>query len=640
MNLFSDYIKNKAKEELLNSRVSMNRSTSEHDSKQKNVTMVHIDTPVKIKQKMNLYDKIASSIQASSVLNKSQVMESKMTHMMQKPIKDNEITAKTPHIEKSKNQSDASSEPNRESNTDSSNNEKKDKNIVESTDFKYRDEQMYMNAWNIGIINNFIQATTQVWRCMHDIHIAPIKTLFKIDILDKKNVPLTRYVDYVKKIRDSQIRLPEWFILSNGTRQQKIIPCYDTEIDFMSMCLVDSHSTRGKTMMMMHTCESMIRNGTQVSDTITRNLQKAFVNPYCLSYMRHYSSSPEYCFMLKDHYVSYYEHIKHGLLEQNLKRIILVSARQIFMIIKILKEMRQYLVDEILIINLKRGTEVQEILYDEKYQDMKRIFEKLWPNLETVILLRHGGFRVHTERIRSYIGNVKMYTPTYAIPEATIGYDVENDSTYTLDPRKGYYEFIPIKSLIKKRDDTKSIRNLKIGELYGLVVSTKTSDVHRYVTGEIVRVTGYYNGSPKLEIICREDDMFMYKDKIITPYDIETILMQKFPLMDYCYRYTKHTKSVESKVRIYIELDESGYHKDVNSMYTVKQNIKHINILNLLLDQLGIDAEVRIVIPETFDMLYKNRYIEEIDPSFVQIPRLITDTIDIDVLKEKILFMF
>lgn len=495
-------------------------------------------------------------------------------------------------------------------------------------------DEIQMNMWGSGLVKDFIISTNQVWRCMYDIHILPIKNMFKIDLIDTKNTPLTRYVNYAKKIRDSQIRLPDWFIMSNGSKQQKIIPCYDTEIDFMGIVFIDSHSSRGKTMMMYHISESMIRNGMHVSDVISRNLFKAFGNLFCLNYIRRYITSPEQCFMIKDHYSSYYEHLKYGLLEQNLKRMILISPRQIFMIIKILKEMRSHLVDELLLINLKRGKIVQEILYDDKYYDMKRIFEKLWPKLELIVLMRQGSFRVHTERIRKYTGNIKLYCPTYALPEVTIGYDIENNNTYTIDPRKGYFEFIPIKDT----SNVKSIRNLKIGDLYNLVVSTRSSDIQRYVTGEIVRVLGYFNGSPKIDIVCKEEDLINIKGSIITPQCIESILMKNFVLVDYCYRYTQLDKS--DKLKIYIEIDEAEYLKEIDKVHDVKPHVKDIDILDHLLDHLGLDAEVRIVMPDTFDALYRNRYSDEIDPAMIQIPRLITNTCDTEILREKILYMF
>lgn len=631
MSLFADYIKKKAKEDMAkNVESDKNKTktittkdtpqTQAIQNKEPKKTWITIDPPVKVRAKSSTNTKILPVQENKDI---ARILTSG-SGASSDPKKDQENITKT----SVKDQSKISNKGRKTKKTDDD--PASDQDYLEN-DPVLINQEIQMNQWITKTVNDFILATNQVWRCMHDAHISPIKNMFKIDLIDTKNTPLTRYVNYAKKIRDSQIRLPDWFILSNGSKQQKIIPCYDTEIDFMSMCLIDSLSARGKTMIMFHTSESMMRNGMHVSDAITRNLFKAFANIFCLNYIRRYVTSPEQCFMMKDHYLAYYEHIKYGLLEPNLKRMILVSSRQIHMIIKILKEMRSHLVDELLLINLKRGKIVQEILYDDKYYDMKRVFEKLWPKLELIVLMKQGGYRVHTERIRKYTGNIKLYCPVYAIPEVTIGYDIGNDNTYTMDPRKGYFEFMPIKNT----KTIKSIRNLQIGEFYNLVVSTRSSDMHRYMTGEVIRVLGYFNGAPKIDIICKEEDLIRIDGQIITPYCIETILMKDFVLVDYCYTYKD-----SDKLKLYIELDESSYLKEMDKVYGIKQNIKDIDILDHLLDQMGIQAEVRIVMPDTFDGLYRSRYCDEIDPAAIQIPRLLTDSSDMDLLRKKITYMF
>jgi len=393
----------------------------------------------------------------------------------------------------------------------------------------------------------------------------------------------------------------------------------------------------------------MTRNGMHVSDIITRRLFKMFGNMFCLNYLRDVSTSPEWCFTIRDHYMSLYEHLKYGLLEEKLTKIVLISPRHIIMIVKFLKEMRSQLVDELFALNYKRGKYVHQLLFDDKYYSMRRIFEKLWPKLEMIVMMRQGGFRVHAEYIRKYIGNIKIYCPVYALPEVTVGYDYFNDNTYTIDPRKGYFEAIPIKDI--KNDDmsAKNIRNLKIGELYNLVVSTSATDMHRYVTNEIVRIIGYTNGSPKIDIICKENEIIRSNDRTITPYDLELILMKHFTLIDYAIilpSLKKITNSLPNllnrseKIKLYIELDESMYTKDATTFYDVKKNIKDIKIVKFLFEKLGIPMEVRVVTPGTFHILYQSRYNENTDPALIQIPRTITDSFDLEIIRENILYMF
>lgn len=520
-----------------------------------------------------------------------------------------------------------------------------------------------LNNVSIELLKLFYMATQQIWQNMYKHHILPIKKIYNIDVIDIKNTPLTKYIDYAHKIKYSQLLLPDWFLLSAGTHIQKIIPCYETNIDGMAVALINMFSITGKTMIVCHISNGMMRNGMHVSDIISRNVFKAFSSAYYLMYIRLFSTSPEQCFMIKDHNISYYEHLKYGLLNKNLRRIIIVSSRQLLLLIKILKERRSDFVDDLLLMNLKRGKFVQEVLYDNKYYDMKRIFEKLWPNLDMIILAKQGNMKIHTERIRKYTGNIKLYSPVYAIPETTIGYNIHNDDAYVIDPRKAYFEFIHVNQEYMKTDIktniTTSIRSLKIGNMYNLVISNISSGINRYVTDEIIRILGYVNGSPKIDIICSNNDLLLINNKIITPYDIERILLKKFKLVDYCYRKIDEkidevklkmatlidklqidNLEMESKLKLYIEIDEDCYLKDSNMIYDVKQDIKTIDIRDCLTKQLNLNAEIRILMPGTFDMLYQNRYSEYIDPSLIQIPRLIKETFDTRIIRENILFMY
>ncbi len=493
-----------------------------------------------------------------------------------------------------------------------------------------------MDDFSIELLKIFYISSQQVWKNMYEIHIVPVKKMFNIELMDP-NIPLTTYIDYARKIRNSQTRLPDWWILSSGNKLQKIVPCFLSDFDVMGMILIDLHSIRSRTMMVYHQSETMVRNGMHVSDIITRNLFKSFSNPHSLTYIRTYCTSPEKCFMIKNHYKSYYQHLKYGLLDKNLRRIMLISARHLLLLIDLLKKFRSELVDEILLMDLQRGKFVQDVLFNKRFYNMDRIFEKLWPNLDMIIMCKHGSSRVHTIRTRKYIGNIKTYCPVFSIPETTIGYDINNDGTYTLDPRKGFFEFIPIneKYMTDKMniDQIQPLRSLKIGDIYHLIVSGQGLDVQRYMTEEIVRIIGFVNRSPKLDIVCKDYELLLNNSHVLYPEQIEKILMKDFNLVDYCYRK-------ESLIKIYIEIDESCYMSDASKIYDVKENIKNILVLKHIFDNIALKAEVRIVVPGTFNLLYENRYSEYVDPGMIQIPRIIENDEDLEIIREKILFIY
>jgi hypothetical protein len=146
-----------------------------------------------------------------------------------------------------------------------------------------------LDNYTVSVIKNFYTATQQMWKNMYDNHVILIRNRFEINVLDKNN-KMTSYYDLAKKIKSNEIRLPEWFLLSAGSRLQKIIPCYDTDFDNMGILLMDLFSVRGKTMMVYHVSTTSTRNGMHVSDIMTRNVLRAFGNASSLNYIRTYWS--------------------------------------------------------------------------------------------------------------------------------------------------------------------------------------------------------------------------------------------------------------------------------------------------------------------------------------------------------------
>lgn len=522
---------------------------------------------------------------------------------------------------------------------------------------------------NIQQINYFNFSTNRVWTSMYDMHASKINQLLQTDIISKK-IKLTRYIDYVEIIRDSKIKTPDWFILTPGSSQQKIIPCYDGQIDFLSFALVSNlfPGTKDKKFMaMFHQSTGMIRNGMHLTDVTTRNIFKIFGNISLLNYIRAYSTSPERIFLIKDHLMSYYEHVKYGLLHEELERMFLISPRQIIMITKILFDMKSILVDEINLLNPSRAKTIKKIL---EHSRKTNLFKKLWPNLKFIVLMKDGRHKICYHYISKIITGIKTYCPIYWIPETTIGYDIDNSGNYVIDPRKGYFEFIKLTNPLIT-ENMKGIRELEIGQYYNLVVSTISSGVVKYITGEIVRVTGYFNGSPKINVVCHESDLIkcnatasvvplgftretpklappkkavpptndkeIEEIKIITPNQIEFILMKKnnLTIVDYCYKCANG-----NDITLYIELDDSHYVKDIDERFIdIKENLKKNNIGSTLKDKLNVKFDIKFIRPGTFEILYKLRYSDEIDPAMVQIPRLITDEYDLEVLRGGILFV-
>lgn len=465
------------------------------------------------------------------------------------------------------------------------------------------------------LVKQFIMSTSKVWESMY-VHIKDdgVKQINKLE--------LSTYINHVKAIRDYTIKLPDWFVLS--TRSIKLHPTYEIGLDMLGLALIDLNFEQGKTAVFVHTSETMIRNGIHVSDAVTRNILKVMSNPYCLTYLKLFVTSPEPVFTIKDYYSAYYEHIKFSLLEKKLKRLVLLSSKQIFMIVSFMKEMRELLIGELMLINSNRAEECRKILYNRS----TGIFKKLWPELKVIVLLKDCYFNICTKRAKKFTSDIKLYSPVYFTPEVTIGYNIDpNKNTYLINPSKAYFEFLPINKVSKNFKSLKSIRSLKIGSYYSIVIST--GFYKRYVVGEIVKVVDYYNSVPEILPICRESDLIIHDNAVVTPDVIETELVKIFDIVDFCYKNDNET------LKLYVELGKHNYLYDGTNCYDVKEDVKKINVDDIG-NKITMKVEIRIVKIDVFEKLRKTKFNEYTDPSLITMNRMI----DSSQLKNDILFMY
>ncbi|KAG9457782.1 hypothetical protein H6P81_002290 [Aristolochia fimbriata] len=85
-----------------------------------------------------------------------------------------------------------------------------------------------------------------------------------------------------------------------------------------------------------------------------------------------------------------------------------------------------------------------------------------------------------------------------------------NGYVYVACPSSVYYEFIPIKRSyltetkaeegLYEESDPVRLTEVKVGEIYEVVITN-----YRYILGDIVKVTGFYNSSPELQFLHRKN---------------------------------------------------------------------------------------------------------------------------------------
>lgn len=133
------------------------------------------------------------------------------------------------------------------------------------------------------------------------------------------------------------------------------------------------------------------------------------------------------------------------------------------------------------------------------------IIPRIWPGLEYISAIGAGGFAVYTEKMRKYSGGIPLYFCVYGASESLMAVATDMESMeYTLIPQSGFYEFIPADS----DDETKTynLDELEVGREYEIVLTT-LSGFYRYRIGDVIRVVGYEDESPKICFLYRKKQM-------------------------------------------------------------------------------------------------------------------------------------
>ncbi len=131
------------------------------------------------------------------------------------------------------------------------------------------------------------------------------------------------------------------------------------------------------------------------------------------------------------------------------------------------------------------------------------IAPRIWPDFVWSYGMVGSNLQFYVQKLRRHIGDAPIHNMGYAAAEGYMAMPVELDvNDYVLLPRSIFFEFIPI-------DDPECERPLTIGEVevgkeYELIV-TNFSGLYRYQIEDVVRVTGYYNKTPKIEFLYRNN---------------------------------------------------------------------------------------------------------------------------------------
>lgn len=135
--------------------------------------------------------------------------------------------------------------------------------------------------------------------------------------------------------------------------------------------------------------------------------------------------------------------------------------------------------------------------------DKEPVAYKIWPNLMFGYGMISSTLSIYAEKLKRYVGDLPMHNMGYAASEGFMAMPVElNASDYVLLPRSLIYEFIPVDGDENARPLT--LDQLEVGKDYEIII-TNFSGLYRYRIMDIVRCTGEYNQSKKIEFLYRSN---------------------------------------------------------------------------------------------------------------------------------------
>ena len=113
-----------------------------------------------------------------------------------------------------------------------------------------------------------------------------------------------------------------------------------------------------------------------------------------------------------------------------------------------------------------------------------------------------GSLSFYAKKLRRYIGDdIPMHYLGYTATEAFMAVPLEfNSYDYVILPQNGFYEFRPIDQ--EGYDNLLTIKDLEVGKEYEIIL-TNMSGFYRYRIEDVIKVTGYYNQSPKITFCYR-----------------------------------------------------------------------------------------------------------------------------------------
>ncbi|CDY25887.1 BnaA05g14780D [Brassica napus] len=168
--------------------------------------------------------------------------------------------------------------------------------------------------------------------------------------------------------------------------------------------------------------------------------------------------------------------------------------------------------------------ELADLIEQEcSHKSWEGIVTRLWPKAKRIECVLTGQMAQYIPILDFYCNKLPLVSTVYGSSESIFGFNVDplckpQDVSYTFVPNTSYFEFLPV----DHEGDMTSIVdlvNVKLGCYYEPVVTT-CFGLNRYLIGDILEVTGFYNNTPQFRFVRRKNMVLSVETETTTEDDI------------------------------------------------------------------------------------------------------------------------
>ncbi|XP_072047011.1 GH3 domain-containing protein-like [Amphiura filiformis] len=198
-------------------------------------------------------------------------------------------------------------------------------------------------------------------------------------------------------------------------------------------------------------------------------------------------------------------------------------------------------------------SELKEILKADpiRAEQLRREFERgfvgiarrVWPYLSCLYGVLTPAHKLYADLLeKKYAKDVVVYSPFYICSEGLLGFNMwpkipERKYHYLLFTELTFFEFIPLENSQEEQPETLLIDELMEDESYELVL-TNIDGLYRFRFGDVIKVVGFYNKSPIIEIQFRIGDLMNLRGEKVSEdclrrAILDTVASWEVDLVDY-----------------------------------------------------------------------------------------------------------